>query len=54
MNRVINIIYAILCIVLYAYLVVFVTAGGTEISSDAQFIGMTIIIAGCLAYGGND
>ena len=55
MGRFINIGYALLCVVLYAYFVVYITGGETTgISSDAQFIGISIIIAGCLAYGGDD
>jgi len=53
MNRLTNILYAVICIVLYAYLIGFISGGGTTgISEDAQLIGMSIIIAGCLAYGG--
>lgn len=55
MNRLVNILYAALCVVIYTYFVVYITGGETSgISSDAQFIGISIIIAGCLAYGGND
>ena len=53
MNRLINILYAILCMALYAQFIVYASGGDlTGVSSDAQLIGLSIIIAGCLAYGG--
>lgn len=54
MNRLINILYAIICMYLYVCLIVYSRGGDmTGISDDAQLIGLSIIIAGCLAYGGD-
>lgn len=54
MNRLINILYAIICMVLYVYFISYISGGDmTGISDNAQLIGLSIIIAGCLAYGGD-
>lgn len=55
MGRFINILYAIVCMFLYIYFIVYSRDGDMAgISEDAQLIGLSLIIAGCLAYGGND
>lgn len=53
MNRLINILYALFCTYLYISFILYARGGDmTGISDDAQLIGMSIIMAGCLAYGG--
>jgi len=53
MNRLINILYALFCVYLYISLILYTRGGDmTGISDDAQLIGLSIVIAGCLAYGG--
>ncbi len=53
MNRLINILYAIFCMALYVQFIVYISGGDlTGVSDDAQLIGLSIVIAGCLAYGG--